>query len=79
MFVARRDTRAGTEARLLPVVHPAMLHYFTHESYEQWTESITRGALPAAWYLAAPFTAFAAKARRRMGADSTVANATDER
>jgi SAM-dependent methyltransferase len=77
MFVARRDSRAGAEARILPVVHPAMLHYFTHESHEQWTESIARGALPPAWYLAAPFSAFAGKLRRALGAGSRLADGAD--
>jgi SAM-dependent methyltransferase len=65
LFVARRDERAGTEPRIRAVIHPAMLRYFTYESYSEWTQNIADGALPVSWYVSTPFTAFVGKVRAR--------------
>jgi hypothetical protein len=66
VFLARRDAAgAGREKRIDAVIHPEMAPLLNGEACAQFERSIARGALPARWYLRAPFTALAAKVRQR--------------
>ena len=54
MFVARRDTAAGTEERLKAVVHPDFLEHLAFarasNAAAQRVKSVEDGAMPVAWY-----------------------------
>lgn len=65
MLVTRDEDRAGSEERIDPVVHPAMLDIYSWDRVEQERAQIGGGSLPWSWYLSAPFKAAAGKVRRR--------------
>jgi SAM-dependent methyltransferase len=63
MMTARRDEKlAGTEPRILPVLHPDVVAAWGRI----WDDAkaIENGALPLGWYAAVPFKAALAKLRR---------------
>lgn len=68
MFVARRDpVAAGTEPRLLNVVHPELaLCLATREVRELQLREVSHGSLPVHWYLTVPVNALLAKLGRRL-------------
>lgn len=68
LMLAERDPdEAGSEPRLRPVIHPAMLDSYSWDRVERDRNAIAAGSLSWAWYLAAPFRAAAGKLRRRLG------------
>jgi hypothetical protein len=69
IIVARRSPgEAGTEPRILPLIHPEMITYITNASdvaaFKNHVEKITLGRMPVQWYLRLPFSAAGAKLRR---------------
>ena len=72
LFLARRALKdAGTEPRLLPVLHPSVL---TNHSMLGMTEirrniigQVSEGSEPAGWYLTQPMQALSAKIFRYLG------------
>ena len=66
MLAVRDPARAGSEARIAAVIHPAMLDIYTWDAAEKQTSVIERGSMPWSWYLSAPVRAAAAKLRRRL-------------
>jgi hypothetical protein len=76
LFVARRNsTLAGTEPRLLPVMHPEIHKMITNQAVNQSFEThvghINIGRMPVGWYLSTPPRALVSKVsrfvRRRLG------------
>ena len=67
LLIAERDReRAGTEARIEPVIHPAMVDIYSWDRAESHRAEVASGSMPLAWYLTAPITAAAGKLGRRL-------------
>jgi SAM-dependent methyltransferase len=64
MILAVRDIAAGTEPRIAPVVHPAVLKMQIATLIGREAEAIADGLLPWHWYVSIPFRAALAKVRR---------------
>jgi len=62
MMVSRNEKLAGTEPRILPVLHPEVVAAWGRI----WDDAkaIENGTLPLGWYAAVPFKAALAKVRR---------------
>lgn len=65
-MLAKHAPNAGSEPRVEPVIHPAMVDIYSWDKIEQERAAISSGSLQWTWYLAAPFNAVAGKALRRI-------------
>jgi SAM-dependent methyltransferase len=64
MLAKSEPLRAGREPRIKGVIHPDLLPFYEETFFTKHVTKIENGAVPAKWYLTAPFKAAAAKARR---------------
>jgi SAM-dependent methyltransferase len=68
MLWARKDpAKAGTEPRIIPVIHPDALDCFSASFLPDHQRLIETGGLPWRWYLSAPLKASRAKLRQKLG------------
>lgn len=66
MLAVRDEASAGTESRIRPVIHPAMLGMYAGDLVKREGEMIAEGSKPWRWYLSAPIKAARAKLRRKL-------------
>jgi SAM-dependent methyltransferase len=65
MFLARHDpATAGTEQRILPVIHPHMIDFMLAAAFEDHVREIEDGRLGIGWYVGRPLFAITRKLRR---------------
>lgn len=63
----KNEELAGSEKRIQPVVHPALLPYLIDSAVKlsDFTQVIEQGQMSMSWYLTTPFNALAAKLKRK--------------
>lgn len=66
MLAVRDAAGAGTESRIRPVIHPAMLGLYAAEFVEREGKAIAEGSKPWRWYVTAPLKAARAKLSRKL-------------
>ena len=68
LFIARRSAEAGTEARILPVIHPEMICYLISKQIEEaklkQLAQIEQGSMKIEWYWTSMFNSLYVKLKR---------------